>query len=101
MVGFDDGVEQDHRLDSNHVVPQINADLSSRPVVTIASALEENAGVCFLGMMKAGPFDLDADIAKTMLAAPLNPNGRPNSDVVKRRMGGQDITGRVAGWMDY
>lgn len=29
-----------------------------------------------------------------MLQAPLNPNGRPNSDVVKRRLGGQDVTGR-------
>jgi type II restriction/modification system DNA methylase subunit YeeA len=29
-----------------------------------------------------------------MLSAPLNVNGRPNADVVKRRLGGHDITGR-------
>ncbi len=35
-----------------------------------------------------------------MLARPLNPNGRPNSDVVKRRLGGQDIVRRdQGGWI--
>jgi type II restriction/modification system DNA methylase subunit YeeA len=42
-------------------------------------------------MMKGGPFDIDAELAQRMLDAPLNPNGRPNTDVVKRRLGGQDI----------
>ncbi len=35
-----------------------------------------------------------------MLSRPLNPNRRPNSDVIKRRLGGQDITGRDRhGWI--
>jgi hypothetical protein len=51
-------------------------------------------------MMKAGPFDVSRDTANEMLNAPLNPNGRPNSDVVKRRLGGQDVTGRPSdGWI--
>ena len=51
-------------------------------------------------MMKAGPFDIEASVAQVMLSAPLNPNGRPNFDVVRRRIGGQDITGRSReGWI--
>jgi len=41
--------------------------------------------------MKAGPFDIDAETANRMLTNSTNPNGLPNSDVVKRRLGGQDI----------
>ncbi len=44
--------------------------------------------------MKAGPFDIAAETAENMLNAPENPNGRPNSDVVKQRLGAKDITAR-------
>lgn len=99
MVGFDDGDELAHQLDG-HVVTQINADLSGTVDVTSAAPLEENANICFLGMMKGGPFDIDGQTARQMLEAPLNPNGRPNSDVVKRRLGGQDVTGLPRdGWI--
>ena len=51
-------------------------------------------------MMKGGPFDITGEEARKMLSRPLNPNGRPNSDVVKRRLSGQDITGRDrGGWI--
>jgi hypothetical protein len=91
MIGFDGRSEEEKFLDSQEV-SSINADLSSSAnVATEAKPLSENFGICFLGMMKAGPFDIDAEIAKRMLAAPLNPNGKPNSDVIKRRLGGQDI----------
>ncbi len=93
MVGFDNGTEQRRLLDGKPVAA-INADLSSHSDVTQARRLAENQGVCFLGIMKAGPFDLDDSTAKEMLRAPLNANGRPNSDVVRPRLGGQDITGR-------
>lgn len=93
MVGFDDGSEPTRTL-NGELVQQINPDLSSLVDVTGAAVLTENAGLSFLGVMKAGPFDIDAETARTMLSAPTNPNGRPNSDVVKRRVGGQDVTGR-------
>lgn len=93
MIGFDDGAEKLRTLNGEAVV-QINADLTSHVDVTKALPLIENAGICFLGMMKAGPFDIEAATAIQMLAAPLNPNGRPNSDVVRPRLNGQDITGR-------
>jgi type II restriction/modification system DNA methylase subunit YeeA len=99
MVGFDDGTESNRILDG---VPRdrINTDLSGEADVTGAGALKENEGLCFLGMMKGGAFDIDGPTARAMLAAPLNPNGRPNSDVVRRRLGAQDITGRPRdGWI--
>ena len=93
MVGFDDGTEKQKFLDGKPV-NQINADLTSTVDTTKAIILPENAGLCFLGMMKAGPFDIDGETAQKFLSAPINPNGRPNSDVVKRRLVGQNITGR-------
>ena len=60
-------------------------------VTNEAMPLPENAGLCFLGMMKGGPFDIDAVAAKQMLSASNNPNGRTNSDVIRRKLGGQDI----------
>jgi type II restriction/modification system DNA methylase subunit YeeA len=51
-------------------------------------------------VMKGGPFDIEPSIAHLMLAAPLNPNGRPNSDVIKLRLGGQDVVKRSReGWI--
>ncbi len=99
MIGFDDGSDTVHLLDGVKV-NQVHADLTAESDVAGALALEENAGLCFLGMMKGGPFDLTADEARKMLSRPINPNGRPNSDVVKRRLGGQDITGSDReGWI--
>jgi hypothetical protein len=99
IVGFDAGMEGPRLLDGQPV-SEINADLSGQVDVTQASRLRENANLCFLGMTKAGPFDIDAGTATRMLEAPLNPNGRPNRDVVKPRLGGQDVVQRPrAGWV--
>ncbi len=99
MIGFDDGTDTEHVLDGVKV-GQIHADLTAESDFSGALALEENAGLCFLGMMKGGPFDISGDEARKMLSRPLNPNGLPNSDVVKRRLGGQDITGTDReGWI--
>jgi hypothetical protein len=99
MIGFDDGTDTEHILDGVKV-NQVHADLTAESDVAGALVLEENSGLCFLGMMKGGPFDISADEARKMLSRPLNPNGKPNSDVVKRRLGGQDITGRDReGWI--
>ncbi|RRR72515.1 MAG: class I SAM-dependent DNA methyltransferase [Candidatus Viridilinea halotolerans] len=96
LVGFDDGSETERFL-NGVAVESINTNLTSSVATTQAVALPENKGLNFLGMMKAGPFELDGATARRMLAAPLNPNGRPNADVVKRRLGGQDVAGR---WRD-
>ncbi|CAN5277094.1 hypothetical protein BH18ACT10_BH18ACT10_15700 [soil metagenome] len=93
MVGFDDGSE-DERISDGVPVSQINSDLTGSLDVTVAKKLDENSGISFLGMMKSGPFDIDGETAGNMLSAPLNPNGRPNADVIKRRIGGQDVVRR-------
>ena len=90
MVCFDNGTEKARNLDGVQQTA-INADLTSHVDVTVAKELPENNGLCFLGMMKAGPFDIDSNTARTMLSAPINPNGRSNSDVIKHRLGGQDV----------
>lgn len=90
LIGFDAGDETTRTLDGKSVT-SINADLTAGEDVSTARALRENSNLCFLGMMKGGPFDIDAKTAKAMLAMPINPNGRPNSDVVKPRLGGMDI----------
>ena len=78
FIGFDDGSENDRTLDGQ-VVAAIHSDLTANTNVTRAVALPENANLCFLGVMKGGPFDLDPDQARKMLAAPLNPNGKPKN----------------------
>jgi type II restriction/modification system DNA methylase subunit YeeA len=50
-----------------------------------------------MGTTKIGAFDVSPATAATMLSAPLNPNGRPNSDVVRPWMNGMDITRRPRG----
>jgi len=99
VIGFDDGSQQQRALDGK-LVTSIHADLTASANVASAQALPENANLCFLGVMKGGPFDLSEHEARRMLAAPLNPNGRPNSDVVKRRLIGRDIVQRSQnGWL--
>ncbi|HEU5015579.1 MAG TPA: DNA methyltransferase, partial [Roseiflexaceae bacterium] len=75
-------------------VATINADLTSALDLTAARRLTENAGIAFMGDTKGGAFDISEDIAEAMLNAPLNSNGRPNSDVIRPWINGQDITDR-------
>jgi hypothetical protein len=99
MVGFDGGLQKERVLDGLPV-SAIHADLTARANVASALPLPENAGLCFLGIMKGGPFDLTAEQARVMLGTPANPNGRPNSDVVKRRLIGRDVVQRGQdGWL--
>jgi len=99
VVGFDNGSQTGRTLDGLPAAV-IHADLSAEANVASALPLLENRGLCFLGIMKSGPFDLTPEQATAMLAAPLNPNGRPNSDVVKRRLIGRDVVQRSQnGWL--
>jgi type II restriction/modification system DNA methylase subunit YeeA len=93
IVGFDDGSEGAKTLNG---VPaaSITSALTSGVDLAGTQPLAVNAGICFLGVQLSGPFDLSGDLARTMLAMPLNPNGRPNSDVIKPLINGIDITRR-------
>lgn len=93
MVAFDNSTEQAYELDGKTVVT-INADLTSGIDLTKARRLRENSRLCFRTDEKGGPFDIDASTAQSMLSSPLNPNGRPNSDVVRPYFNYSDITRR-------
>ncbi|PDW02185.1 class I SAM-dependent DNA methyltransferase [Candidatus Viridilinea mediisalina] len=82
LVGFDAGNEQERSLDGS-AVQTINADLRAALDLTHVHHLPENRAICFMGPSAKAPFDLDAETAMQMLRAPLNPNGRPNTDVVR------------------
>ena len=64
--------------------------------LTKARRLARNRGVAFMGDTKGGPFDVPGELAREWLRAPANPNGRPNSDVLKPWMNGMAVTRRPA-----
>lgn len=96
IVGFDDGTQTERVLDGK-LVPKIHANLTSEADTTSAKQLSENANLCFMGTTRIGAFDLSPEVARGMLAAPLNPNGKPNSDVVRPWVNALDITRRKRG----
>jgi type II restriction/modification system DNA methylase subunit YeeA len=93
MICFDDGSQVTRTLDEQ-AVSVIHANLTSAADTTSARILLENANLCFMGTTRIGDFDLTPEIAGSMLAAPRNPNGRPNSDVVRPWVNAFDITRR-------
>ena len=82
MVGFDGNGSQERILDGLPV-QNINSDLTGSLDITSARILDENRDKCFMGASPKAPFDIDRDVALKMLQAPVNVNGRPNSDVVR------------------
>jgi type II restriction/modification system DNA methylase subunit YeeA len=85
--------EQDTRLNGAEV-EGINPDLTTGLNLTLAGPLPENADAAFLGIQKSGPFDVPGMLARQWLREPLNPNGHPNSAVLKPYWNGDDVTGR-------
>ena len=73
----------------------IHADLTEGSAdLTQASPLDGNKAVAFLGVNKNGPFDIPGDLAREWLRLPANPNGKLNSDVLKPRVIGMDLSRR-------
>lgn len=102
LVGFDDGSESVRLLDGKPV-EIINANLtgshSKKLDSTTAKSLEANEALCFVGVMKGGPFDLGETQSLEILVTP-NPHGRPNSDVLRPRVTAWDILRRgESGWI--
>jgi type II restriction/modification system DNA methylase subunit YeeA len=96
MVGFGSWLDETPTLDGEPV-SAINPDLTCGIDLTTAYRLEENKGICFMGTTKVGDFDIEPDVARKMLNAPLNPNGRPNSDVVRPWINAKDFASRSRG----
>ncbi len=91
------------RLDGAEVA-EIYSDLTAQKQasedaldLTKACSLAENRGISFMGTTKGGGFDIPGQLAREWLALPLNPNGRPNADVVKPWANGMDNTRWPAG----
>ncbi|TXT22766.1 MAG: hypothetical protein FD134_2387 [Gallionellaceae bacterium] len=82
---------------NGQLVESIHADLTAGEGLNLTQAklLKENAGVCFMGASKKAPFDIPGDLARQWLKLP-NPNGRPNSEVVRPWANGMDITRRAS-----
>ena len=95
------GPEPTRRLDGQ-VVDAIHPDLTasrgeSGIDLTAVQRIDRNRGVAFMGDTKGGPFDVSGDTAREWLREPANPNGRPNSEVLRPWMNGMDVTRRPAG----
>ena len=65
--------------------------------LTKAKPLATNKSRSFFGLCLAGPFKVDTATALAWLRDTGNPNGRPNSDVVRPIYNGSDITRHWAG----
>lgn len=113
MVGFDDGSESRRVLLEHYETREgsgkgqrrktrfherrpegINSDLTAQTDSTAAARLPENVGLSFMGITKYGSFDLEAADALNVLRQGGNPNGLPNSDVMRPFLNGDDIAGR-------
>lgn len=96
LVGFGPyfGLKRPHRLDGADV-QAIHADLTAGDGLdmTRAKALDDNRDASFEGTKKYGDFDIPGTTARQWLKQP-NPNGRPNSQVVKPWANGQDVAKR-------
>ena len=91
MICFDGGNEDSIELDGIPV-KTIFSDLTSDVDLTGAKALPENKRLSFQGIIKRGPFDMDASLAAQWIAA--DPK---NEDVLKPVANGKDLTGRPRG----
>jgi type II restriction/modification system DNA methylase subunit YeeA len=82
---------------NGQLVSAINADLTvggdGCVDMTKAMSLAENLGISFEGVQKNGPFEISLELALSWLKEP-NPNGKPNSDVVKPYKNARDIASR-------
>ena len=93
MLGFGDGFA-DRRI-GGQPTTQINADLTGAVIdLTKARRLKENAHISFIGTQKNGRFDVPGEQARQWLHASLNPNGRPNADVLRPSWIGAHIARR-------
>ncbi len=77
----------------DEIYPDLTGGLLSTNL-TLAKRLTPNARIAFQGTISYGPFEIPGNEARDLLRKPTNPNGRPNSDVVKPWTNGQDITKR-------
>jgi type II restriction/modification system DNA methylase subunit YeeA len=96
IVCFDNSQETNRFLDFVPVV-DIHTDLTSTINITRAKLLLENQNLSFQGPSPKGPFDINYEIAKELLIAPININGKTNDNVVRPVVSAIDIGQRNRG----
>lgn len=92
IIGFDDGSEKAVEL-NGEPVEIIHSDLTDNVNLGLATQLQENANLSFMGVTPAGSFDVDDPTARTWLKSE-NLTEHQNSDVVRPYYNGTDITRR-------
>jgi len=92
MIGFSRTCSWAPELDGR-AVASIAADLTAARLAS-AQGLLENSGISYIGASPHGSFDIGGEVARRMLADRGNPNGRPNSDVVRRVVSAIDLARR-------
>ncbi|WP_210267748.1 class I SAM-dependent DNA methyltransferase [Rhizobium ruizarguesonis] len=93
LVSFDRGGDTPVKLD-NKDVSAIHPNLTAgQNNVTRRTTLAENTGVCFVGVILNGSFEISGNQARNLLTRPLNVNGKPNSDVIRPTLNGDDFNG--------
>ena len=90
MIGFDNCADETRTLDSKPI-ETINANLTSAADTVQANVLKSNEGLSFLGSCKGGPFDITEVEALSLLAQAGNPNGLPNSDLIRPVCNSEDL----------
>lgn len=84
-------------LDENEV-EEISASLTSLSKdsmnISKLAKIKDNEGIAYQGIKRVGRFEIPYETAREWLLLPKNPNGRPNSDVLKPWASGFDILRR-------
>ena len=94
LLCFGEAPAGSRRLDGREV-QAVHADLTGAGLdLSRARRLSEMNDLAYMGVTKAGSFDVPGETARAWLAAPLNPNGRPNSDVLRPYANAMDLTRR-------
>ena len=90
MVGFANKAAAEQPQLDGQIVPQINSDLTSGHDLTKQQRLKPRLGLCFMGTHQGWRFDIEFAVVRELLNAP-NPDGRPNSDVLRPFRNGSDL----------
>jgi len=77
------------------IVENIDSSLSSsKNNVSTLMNQGSNSGICYLGIQKSGPFEVDRAVLSGLLNQPINPNKKYNSEIIRKYYNGDDFMGR-------
>lgn len=93
LLCFDRSSNGRAKLDGKPV-RRIFADLTAgRYDLNARKTLQENLHSCFVGVILNGEFEVDGELARSWLVEPNNINGKPNSEVLRPTLNGDNFNG--------